>query len=222
MSLRDHVVSVRHGWRWIAALVLLGVVAGAVMASAATPKFVSTTRFFVASAVDSPDPEELFNRNQIAQQRVQSYVELMLSDTMTEAVIEELGDAAPAGGFADNTTATAPPETVILDVQVTGNSPEEAQNIAAAYAAVAPGVVADVESAGTVKGAQVALTPIEAPQLGERETPTVLRAMVFGGLLGLVVGLGITVLWSAVRREARMTSRSANADPSFSPPAPAE
>ena len=206
VSLRDHLLSIKRSWKLITALVVLGAVLGAVMASVMPAKYVSTTRFFVASAVSSDDPDELFDRNQIAGQRVKSYVELIQSDRMTEAVLADLGEDVAVFDADDDITALALPETVIIDVQVTGSTAEDAQMLAAAYGDVAPGVVSEVESIGTVKAAQVALTVIQAAKPGERETPSLLSGLLLGALLGLVLGAGGAVLVAAVRREAAAAS----------------
>jgi receptor protein-tyrosine kinase len=192
---------IARGWKIVVALALLGLVGGALMWAVVPPAYLSTTRFFVASDVTSEDPEELFNRNEIAAQRINSYLPLILSDKMTDAVIKWLGDNGPEGDFADKVTATTIPETVIIDVQVEASSPEESQRLAEAYGAVAPGVISAVEAVGSDQAAQVALTEIEAPDLGRRETPGLGRSLLFGALLGLVLGVGGLVLWGAVRRE---------------------
>lgn len=200
MTLREHALTIKRGWKLIAALVLLGMVAGAVLTMVRPAQYVSSVRFFVASSVTSDDPEELFQRNQIAAQRVKSYVELLLSDTMTAEVAKEVG-TEPA--LEDEVTASGLPETVIIDVQVRGRSPKEAQEVAEAYATVAPQLVSDVESVGTEKAAQVALSVIEAPKLGERESATLVWGVLSGALLGFVLGLGGVVLWGALRRESQ-------------------
>jgi capsular polysaccharide biosynthesis protein len=200
VTLRVHALTIKRGWKLIVALVLLGAVCGALLTLVKPAQYVSSTRFFVASSVSSADPEELFNRNQIAAQRVKSYVELMVSDAMRDAVAEEVG---PDVSLDDEVTVTGLPETVIIDVQVRATSPEDAQQLAQAYATVAPGLVSDVESVGTAKAAQVALTVIEEPEPGERESATLIWGLLSGALLGLVLGVGGVVLWGAVRRESQ-------------------
>lgn len=210
VNLRDHLLNVRAAWKLIIALCVLGAVLGGVLAGVVPPKYVSTTRFFVASAVTSDDPEELFDRNMIATQRVKSYVQLIDSDAMTTAVVEELGDTGPEFDPDFDVESVDIPETVIIDVQVTADSADSAQRLAQAYADVVPAQVSEVESIGTAKAAQVALSVIESPEPGERESPGVPHGIVFGALLGLVLGAGGTILWGAIRRE-RAADESAKA-----------
>jgi capsular polysaccharide biosynthesis protein len=141
---------------------------------------------------------------------VKSYVQLIDSGAMATAVVEELGDTSTEFDPDFDVESVDIPETVIIDVQVTADSAKSAQRLAQAYADVVPAQVSEVESIGTAKAAQVALSVIESPKPGERESPGVPYGIVFGALLGLVLGAGGTILWGAIRRE-RAADESAKA-----------
>jgi receptor protein-tyrosine kinase len=92
-------------------------------------------------------------------------------------------------------------------VTVTGDTPKAAQTLAQAYGEVVPDLVDEVEAVGSQEAAQVALTVVDEPDLGRPATPGLLRSVFFGLLLGLILGIGGSVLWGAIRREDE-TSRA--------------
>ena len=99
-------------------------------------------------------------------------------------------------------TATTIPNTVILDLQVTGPTPEAAQQAAEAYAKAVPAVIAQVERvSGNEESAQVSVTPIVNPRLGVPTKQNLAVQLAMGALLGIVVGAGFVVIRAAVRRD---------------------
>jgi capsular polysaccharide biosynthesis protein len=190
------------GWKIILAAGLVGTVLAGVLSWTTDPQYVSTARFFVAAEADSRNPEELFQRNQIAGQRLASYVELVSSDAVSTEVARILGDDNLAADLPDQVTATTIPNTVILDLQVTGDTPRAAQRAAEAYAEAVPTVISQLEEVGNQQAAQVSVTPIVNPKLGVPTKQKLPVQLAMGGLLGVVVGAGVVVIRAAIKRDS--------------------
>lgn len=201
MTLKQSLRALVAGWKVIVAAALLGVALAALLSWTTDAKYVSNARFFVAAKVESKDPEELFQRNQIARDRLLSYVELVKSDAVSTEVARILGDEDLMEAMPDRVTATTIPNTVILDLQVTGDSPEEAQRAAQAYAEAVPTVISQVEEVGNKDAAQVSVTPIVNPGLGVSTKQKLPIQLAMGGLLGAVVGAGVVVIRASIKKD---------------------
>ena len=201
MTMREQWLAVRNGWKIVAACVVLGLLAGLAQSLLAEPSYVSSTRLFVAAEADSEDPDELYYRNQIAAARINSYVELVQSDAVAMAAAEVLRTKATVEDLAGSVAASTIPNTVLLDIQARADTPTQARELAAAYAEVLPEVIADLETVGDDRAAQVKVSTVNQAAPAEPANPGTARTVGLGALLGLVVGVGAAIVVGAVRRE---------------------
>ncbi|MGY1769918.1 polysaccharide biosynthesis tyrosine autokinase [Blastococcus sp. SYSU D00813] len=194
MDLKDVVQAVRHGWWLIVLGALAGMVGAGLLTWQATPLYTSTSQLFV-STTGTDTTTTAYQGNLFSQQRVTSYVEILTSERLAARVVDQLGlDETPAELTAD-LTASAVPDTVLLDVTVTRSSATEARDIALALGQQFISLVTSLETPDGATASTVKVEFIEEPQVADAPTsPVLLNNLAFGLLAGLVLGGGAALL----------------------------
>jgi capsular polysaccharide biosynthesis protein len=200
VTLKESLRAIVRGWKVVVLAGLLGFLVAGLMAWRTDAEYVSNARLFVAAASDSKDPEELFQRNMIATQRLASYVELVSSDALAAEVAKILGEDADSPSLESSVTASTVPDTVIIDLEVTRPTPEDARRVAEAYSIAVPKVISQVEKIGDQDAAQVSVTPIVSARPGVSTKQGTLVQAVLGALLAMLVGAGVMVIRASLHR----------------------
>lgn len=199
MDLRDYVRLLRRRWRLIAVCTLVGLLAAAGATLAQQPVYTATTSLFVAAQAG---PEEgsggvgtAYTGGLFVQQRVKSYADIIGTPRVAALVVEDLGlDDAP-GSVAQKITATAPLDTVLLDVAVEDPSPAKAQAIANSLAREFAALVDELERPQDGGPSPVKVSTVQPAQLPTSPTaPRPALNLALGLLVGLAVGAGSAVL----------------------------
>lgn len=200
MLLSDYLAALRGGWKIILGVLAVALAVSVVPTLRATPVYTSSTELFVAASANTNDPEELYQRNAIASQRILSYVEAASGDLVADKVADRLGQDLDASVVAEAVAGT-----VVLRITVTGSDAEHVRDVTEAYADVMPGVIGDIEDVGDPEAAQVRVTVIDAADLPTVAPRSVLPNLVLGLILGLGLGLVIVMMRDTLRREKRAT-----------------
>ena len=137
MTLSDYVTTLRRGWAVVLATVVVALLCAGAVVVRQPDVYTSTTRLFVAAALGEEDPEELYQRNRIAIERVVSYVEVARGGIVADRVKDELG-------VSPNVSVAAVPNTVVLEITATASDPQQAADVARAYAKVVPATIAEI------------------------------------------------------------------------------
>lgn len=198
MLLSEYLAALKGGWKIILAILLLALAISVVPVVRATPVYSSSTELFVAASANTNDPEELYQRNAIAAQRLLSYVEAASGSVVAEKVTDELG-----GALDSSVVAEAVPGTVVLRITATGDDADRVREVASAYAEVMPEVIADIEDTGDPDGAQLRVSVIDAAGTPTEAPRSVMPHLVLALVLGLGLGVGIVMLRETLRREKR-------------------
>ena len=201
--LSDYLAALKGGWKIILSTTVVALALALVPTVREVPVYSSSTELFVASSANTNDPEELYQRNAIAAQRMLSYVEAASGDLVADKVTEELGDEIDASVVAESVAGT-----VVLRVTASGSEAEHVRDVASAYADVMPSVIADIEDVGDPDAAQVRVSVIDSADLGTASPRSFLPALVLGLVLGLGFGLVIVVARETLRREMRASGVS--------------
>ena len=138
-----------RGW-WLAASFVLavGLLVTIFLGLTSKPAYVASTTSFVAMGRGSAAESDPFAGSPFVLQRMSTYADLATSPQVLQPVIDELRLPLTPEALAARVTATNPPSTVLLTVQVRDDDGERAGRIAAALAVQQARVVERLEAAG--------------------------------------------------------------------------
>ena len=200
MELRDYLRVLRARWRLILLCTLLAVGAAAAATYATTPVYQAEAQLFVSTTqVESANAGSLQQGGQFAQQRVRSYADIVDSPLVLEDVVDELGLSISARQLAERIEASAPLDTVLINVTASDPDAALAQAIANATAARFSEVAAELETPEGSTASPVMVTvvrPADLPEAPASPRPTLNLAL--GLLVGLAVGVGAALLRDAL------------------------
>ncbi|MGY1624193.1 polysaccharide biosynthesis tyrosine autokinase [Geodermatophilus sp. SYSU D00965] len=194
MELKDVIQALRSGWWLLAVGLLVGLVAAGVVTWQTTPQHTSSTQLFV-STTGTDDTSTAYQGNLFSQQRVTSYVQLLTGERLAGRVVEQLELTDDPSELTQDISASAIPDTVLLEVTVTRPSATEARDIAAAIGDQFTDMVTELETPDGAASSTVKVTVTETPEVAESPTtPQPVRNLALGALAGLLVGAGAAVL----------------------------
>jgi capsular exopolysaccharide synthesis family protein len=203
MELREVVRAFRAFWWMLVTGVLLGGIAATAVSLLVTPQYTSHTRLFV-STTGSTSTSDVLTGSQFSQQRVASYVRLLTGEDLAARVIADLELDMTPEEFAEQVTASAVPETVLLDVTVTDPSPQRARDIAEGTSAEFIRLIRGLETPRGSGTSPVTVTVVDTAKLPARPSePQVLRNIVLGLVVGLLAGGGAAVVAARLDRSVK-------------------
>ena len=194
MNLQDFLKLMRARWRIICATVILGILGAVAVNLLTTPLYEASTRLFVSTASNST-VTEVYQGNLFSQQRVLSYTELLMGETLAQRTIDKLGLNIRAADLQERIKATAKTDTVLIDVKVVDESPVRAHDIADALSDEFVVMVRELETPqnGVSPNARVVVeqraTVPDAPV-----TPKKVRNLGIGLVLGVLLGAGLAII----------------------------
>ncbi len=138
---------------------------------------------------------DLAQGNSFVQQQVKSYAEAVSTPAVLNTVIDQLNLKETPAELSASVTANAPLDTVNIEIDVTDPSPQRAAAIANAVTASFRQVIADINQPSNGDPSPVSasvLRPATVPT--EPVSPNTKLNLALGALIGLALGLGISVL----------------------------
>lgn len=194
MNLQDFVKLLRT--RWVIVCVTTAVTAlGAIAVTLlTTPLYQASTRLFVSTSTGS-SVTEMYQGNLFSQQRVVSYAELVMGETLAQRTIDKLGLDMSPGTLQANVKASAKSDTVLINVQVLDESPVRARDIANTLSDEFVAMVRELETpeSGAVPDARVVVEQ-RASIPDSPVVPETTRNITVGFAVGLLLGIGLAVL----------------------------
>jgi capsular exopolysaccharide synthesis family protein len=200
MDGRGILLALRHRL-WVVLLLLLVSVGAAVAVVLETSKvYEAHAQIFVATQGGGADVEVNPSQSVLSsQQRVTSYAAIVTDQPVTEAVINQLGLRLTPGQLASKLSASAPANTVLINISARDHSPSLAAQIANATATQLIKVVQRFEKPAHGSTSPVTLSISQtATAPSHPVSPEVLLDIVLGAIAGLVLGAGIAVLWDVL------------------------
>lgn len=196
-GLRDYLRVLRKHWIAILVCMILGGAAGFAVSAAATPQYRASTTLYVAVRSQSQTGVvELTQGGYYARDAVRSYVDVINDAIVLERVIEDLDLGMSVGELAGMVSASARPQTVLINVDVVGPDPAQAAAIADSvgenFAEVVMNTLEKPLSGGESPVRVSTTQPAEVPTYPI--SPDRQLNIAFGLLLGLGAGLGVALI----------------------------
>ena len=197
MELRDYVRILHKNWILIVAITLIGISAAAAASILMKPSYEATTQLYVSVRSESQASGDLVQGSNFARQSVQSYANIVGTESVLGPVIEQLGLEDSVSELSERVTASAPLDTSLVDITVADGDPAVAAEIANQIGASFTSLVQDeLEVPGDASGASpVKLTTVQPATMPESPvSPRTTLNLALGALVGLAFGIGIAVL----------------------------
>jgi non-specific protein-tyrosine kinase len=197
VDLRDYLRLLRRRWRLIALCTLVAVGAATAASLLQHKVYTAKAQLFVSAQdrASSTDISSAYTGGLFTQQRVKSYVDIIASVRMASLVRDRLSLGESASRVARKISASAPLDTVLINVSVADQDPARAQSIANAIGDTFPTLVDQIEKPVAGGASPVKVSVVQPAQLPT--TPTSPRPkldLALGLLLGLAAGIGGAVL----------------------------
>jgi capsular exopolysaccharide synthesis family protein len=204
VELADYLRALRKSWLPALAVVVLAVALAWILTVRSTKMYTSSVTLFVSTSGSAENVASLYDGGLAAQQRVQSYADLVSSERVATEVIRRLNLDDSPGDLAGRISGHAVTDTVLLRAAVTDHDPDEAQQIANEVGAVFTEEIAEVEaptSTGTTVdgGSVAAASPVRvsvwepAKRPDNPISPKPVQNIALGLLAGIALGIGLAV-----------------------------
>lgn len=205
MDLRDYIRILRNNWLSILLITLLGVAVAAGATALTKPTYTARTQIFVA--VNSGETAtDILQGSSFSEKRVTSYVTLATSPRVLQPVIDELDLETSAPALASAVEATAPPQTVLINLSASHEDPAQSARIANAVAGSLIETVYAVEDPEGGGDPLVDLSVVESAAVPlSPSSPRVALNLVLGLVVGAALGVAFALLRSLL--DSRIRSR---------------
>ena len=204
---------------WILALSIVLGVAGAWGVSVLMPtKYTSTASVFVSVESDG-SISDAYQSTQFAEQRMQSYAQLVSGDVLAEQVIKDLNLDMTPRDLTKELEATVVQDTVVMEISATDTDAAQAQKIASDAVKVLSNQAEQLEArtdnndngnsrSRTTSNQQSTTAPrislINSPEKAtEPSSPKMAMNLILGGVLGFLVACMLVALRFFLDRSVR-------------------
>lgn len=207
MDLRDLLSVLRARWMIIVAATLVGGLLALGVSLLTPPSYQAKVQLYVTVA-GGDSAAAAYQGSLGAQQRVQSYAELVKSTDITQQVVDTAGADLTPSQVAGQTTATGDAMTVLLNVAVTDSDPQRALQLAEGFGEVLPEAINRLETPDGGGPALAKLTVVNPPALPTSPiAPKTEQNVAIGIVLGLLAGIGIALLINAFDRRVKFSEQ---------------
>ena len=193
MDLKDYYRLILRNLKMVMVSTLLGILAAAGITFVQTPSYQADIQLFVSTPSSAVDIGALAQGSSFSQQRVISYAQIINGPGTLNPVIQSLHLPYTEQQLSKRVRASAPINTVLIDVTVSDTNPQRAADIANAIGNQFSATASSLESSGgssTVKVSMVknAITP------SKPASPKKAINILLGIILGFGIGIALSIL----------------------------
>ncbi|WP_199516388.1 polysaccharide biosynthesis tyrosine autokinase [Nucisporomicrobium flavum] len=193
MDLRDYLRAVRKRWWLVAGAIAVSVGVAVTVTLLTPPKYAASVTFFVSTR--GTEVTQAFQGGQFAQQRVKSYVDVLTSNRLAQAIAVQESTGLTAEEIQGEVTAQVVPDTVLVEATVTDTDRARALRLAQRLAAQFPELISKLETPPGSKTSTVGVQIIAEPKLADAPvSPQPVRNVGLAVALGLIIGVGAAAL----------------------------
>jgi tyrosine-protein kinase len=194
LSLQDYAKLLRSRWVTVCVTIAVAVLAAVTVTLLTTPLYQASTRLFV-STTSSASVTEIYQGNLFSQQRVLSYTQLLMGETLAQRTIDKLGVDMRPEALQQHVKASAKPDTVLIDVDVLDESPVRARDIANALSDEFVVMVRELETPADRTRPDARVVVEQRASIPEKPViPKTALNVGIGLALGLLFGIGLAIL----------------------------
>jgi succinoglycan biosynthesis transport protein ExoP len=195
VELRDYLRILRKRWVVIVCATLLGVAVAAGGTILMTPRYQASTLVYV-QVQSSGTVLDLAQGSSFIQSQIKSFAEVVSTPRVLDAAIKSLRLDESAEELSESVTASAPIDSVNIEITVVRDSASEASEIANAVTASFRDVVGEITAtAGSTSASQVSVSVLrDATEPTSPISPNTRLNLLLGLLGGIAVGLAIAIL----------------------------
>jgi capsular polysaccharide biosynthesis protein len=184
--------------RWVVVFLTTAVAVSVAVAITllTTPLYEASTRLFVSAATDSAS-----NLYSGGKERLRTYTELLTGRELAQRTVDKLHLGTSAEDLERHVSASAKPDTVLIDVNVLDASPSRASEIANALSDEFVKMTRQLETPedGALPNARVVVQQ-RATIPGEPVIPHRTRNIAVGFAAGILLGIALALLRDRVAR----------------------
>lgn len=195
MDLRSFYFLVLRNLAIVLSSVLLGLGGGVLITALMTPTYQAQAQLFVSTPSSSVDLSALVQGSSFSQQRVKSYAQIINSPSTLVPVIQQLNLRISAEELSKRVRASAPLDTVLINVTVTDESASRAAAIANAVGREFSRTVNELELSTIQETAAIQVSVVRyADTPKSPSSPKPLLNLLLGLILGSALGIGIGLI----------------------------
>lgn len=194
VNLQDFIKLIRTRWVTVVMTALITIAGAVGYTLLQTPLYQASTRLFVSTTSGSSVSDQ-YNGNRLSQERVLSYTQLVMGETLAQRTINRLGLDMNAASLKAKVTAKSKPDTVLIDVSVLDASSTRARDIANALSDEFVVMARELETPRP--GVQPEARVVVEQRASVPEHPVVpkkRRNFTLAVVLGAMLGVGLAVL----------------------------
>lgn len=189
MTAHDFARILRTRWKIICGVFAVAILAAVAYLLLTPPQYQASTRLFVSTTSDGTNTQTN-DGGLFAQRRVLSYTQLLQGALLAQRTIDKLGLDMSAAELQREVTATAPTDTVLIDLTVQDPSPSRARDIANTMSDefVVMAAALETPDLGARPNAQI----VVQQRAGLPEVPVSpkkARTLAVAGVVGLLLGV---------------------------------
>jgi len=194
VNLREAVKLLRTRWITVCVTALITFLGAAVYTLLQTPLYQASTRLFVSTTSGNTSANDLYQGSRYSQDRVFSYTQLVMGETLAQRTIDRLQLDKNATALQSKVTARSKPGSVLIDVSVLDESPVQARDIANALSDEFVLMARELETpgAGVRPDARVIVeqrASVPARPISPNVKLNLAAGLALGGLLGFALAL---------------------------------
>ena len=194
MELQEYFRILRKRWLVIVTALLLTIGLAATFTILAPKSYESQTALFVSTSA-SEGADSLLQGSNFTQQRVKSYADVIKSPVVLDPVIQDLGLSTSSEQLEKRITTNVPLDTVLIEVAIRDDDPDQAAAIARGVADQFIETVDEIETSRSDKSAPITVTvtrPATPPT--SPVSPNPMLNLLLGGVLGLLLGFVLALI----------------------------
>lgn len=194
MTLQGFIKLLRSRWLTVCVTTLTAILGAITATLLATPLYQASTRLFVSTTSNS-SITEIYQGNLFSQQRVISYTDLLMGETLAQRTIDKLGLDMTAGMLRENVQASTKPDSVLISVAVLDESPVRARDIANALSDEFVIMVRELETPENGARPDARVVVEQRASIPNRPvSPNTMLNLIVGLAAGIGLGIGLAVL----------------------------